>query len=234
MPLQFTTTREAATLHGVKMCVHGRAGAGKTTLVKTLPKPLLLSAESGVLSLRDVDIPQITIRNFAEMDEAYTFLTTSEHAKQFQSVALDSISEIAEQCLSFEKSQTKDGRRAYGELFEKVSKMIRKFRDLSGMHVYFSAKQGSNTDEMNVTRYGPNMPGNALTQDMPFYFDELFSLEIGKTPEGQEFRYLLTKTDVQFEAKDRSGVLDKMEEPHLGKIIDKILKATQQEESNNG
>lgn len=226
MPLHFTDTQEASRLHGVKICVHGRAGAGKTTLVATLPDPILLSAESGVLSLRHVKIPQITIRSFDEMDEAYKFLTQSDHAKQFKSVALDSVSEIAEQCLSAEKAKTKDGRQAYGELNEKVTKMIKQFRDLSGKHVYFSAKQGSNTDEMNVTRYGPNMPGKSLTQDMPFLFDEVFALEIGKTKDGQQYRYLLTETDLQYEAKDRSGALEKVEEPHLGKVIEKILAAT--------
>jgi phage nucleotide-binding protein len=222
-PLHFTTTREAAVLHGVKMLVHGRAGAGKTTLVKTLPNPILLSAESGVLSLRNVDIPQITIRSFHEMDEAYRFLTTSEHAKGFESVALDSISEIAEQCLVHEKGITKDGRRAYGELADKMSALIRSFRDLPGKHVYFSAKQGSNTDEMNVTRYGPSMPGQRLTNDIAYYFDMVFSLEIGRTPEGNDYRFLRTRTDIQVEAKDRSGVLDAIEEPDLGKIIEKIL-----------
>ena len=230
MPLTFTTTREAAVLHGIKMCVHGRAGVGKTTLVKTLPNPLLLSAESGVLSLRDVDIPTVVIRNFSDMYEAYNFLTTSDEAKQFDSIALDSVSEIAEVCLSFEKAQTKDGRRAYGEMNEKMTGLLKAFRDLPEKHVYFSAKQGSNTDEItNVTRYGPNMPGRSLTQDLPYLFDEVFCLEIGTTTEGEEYRFLRTKTDLQYEAKDRSGALDQFEEPHLGKVIDKILAAAKKE-----
>lgn len=226
MALHFTTTKEAARLHGVKMCVHGRAGAGKTTLIKTLPNPIVLSAESGILSLRDVDIPTIVIHNFAEMDEAYRFLTESEHAKAFESVALDSISEIAEVCLVNEKAATKDGRRAYGEMGDKMRNLIRHYRDLPGKHVYFSAKQGYNRDEVtNISRYGPSMPGSSLTADMPYFFDELFSLEIGRSPEGQEFRYLRTTLDLQYEAKDRSGVLAPYEEPHLGKIIEKILAA---------
>lgn len=227
MALNFTTTREAATLHGVKMLVHGRAGVGKTTLVKTLPNPILISAESGILSLRDEDIPTIVINGFNDMADTYRFLTESEHAKDFQSVALDSISEIGEVCLSMEKANTKDGRKAYGELADKMSSLIRQFRDLSNKHVYFSAKQGSNTDEVsNVTRYGPSMPGRTLTNDLPYYFDEVFSLEIGKNPEsGEEFRFLRTKTDLQYEAKDRSGALDQFEEPHLGKAINKILQA---------
>lgn len=234
MPLKFTTTREAAQLHGIKMCVHGRAGAGKTTLVKTLPNPILISAESGVLSLADVDIPTIVVSSFSDMHEAYRFLTESEDAKHFDSVALDSISEIGEVCLSFEKGQTRDGRRAYGEMNDKMTGLIKSFRDLPERHVYFSAKQGSNVDDItNVTRYGPNMPGRSLTQDLPYLFDEVFSLEMGNTQEGEEYRYLRTKTDLQYEAKDRSGVLDQFEEPHLGKIINKILNAAKNNEGGD-
>lgn len=225
MPLHFTTTQEAARLHGVKICVHGRGGAGKTTLVKTLPNPILISAESGVLSLGDVAIPQITISSFADMEEAYRFVGWSEHARDFKSVALDSVSEIAEQCLKHEKSVNKDGRRAYGEMNDKMMDIIRKFRDLPGRHVYFSAKQGSFTDEIShVTRYGPSMPGQRLTNELPYFFDEVFSLEVGENAETREsFRFLRTKTSLQYEAKDRSGALDEFEPPDLTHIINKIL-----------
>ena len=146
----------------------------------TLPDPIILSAESGVLSLGHVRIPQITISTYKEMDEAYNFLKLSEHAKQFKSVALDSISEIAEQCLRGEKAVSKDGRRAYGEMGDQMRELIRKFRDLPGKHVYFSAKQGYNKDDVTgISRYGPNMPGQSLTQDMPYFFDELFALDHG-------------------------------------------------------
>ena len=231
MTLVFTTTDVAAREHGVKICTHGRGGVGKTTLVRTLHEwestgpCVLLSAESGVLPLGDIAIPQITITDYKQMEEAYNWIAFSEHARQFKSVALDSISEIAEKCLIGEKISKKDGRAAYGEMGDQMRELIRKFRDLPGRHVYFSAKQSFNKDEVTgVTRYGPSMPGQALTKDMPYFFDELFSMEIGVIPEtGVEYRYLLTRLGLQHEAKDRSGALADMEEPHLGKIIDKIM-----------
>ena len=38
---------------GVKVLVYGQAGAGKTRLIQTLPTPVIISAEGGLLSLRE-------------------------------------------------------------------------------------------------------------------------------------------------------------------------------------
>ena len=51
MALKFTTTNQAAQLHGVKALVYGPSGAGKTTLCATAPAPIIISAEAGLLSL---------------------------------------------------------------------------------------------------------------------------------------------------------------------------------------
>lgn len=238
MPLEMTTTDQAALLHGVKFCVHSRAGAGKTWLNRTLhlnPATgplLLLSAESGILSLADVSIPQITISSFQDMEEAYNYVAYwHDHVHpsgirfgDFRSVSLDSISEIAEQCLIYQKGVKKDGRAAYGEMGDEMRKWIRLFRDLPGRHVYFSAKQGYHKDDVTgVSRYGPSMPGQALTQSMPYFFDELFCLEVHSDPQkGQEFRALRTGLGLQHECKDRSGALDPFEPPDLGHIVTKI------------
>ena len=86
--------------NGVKLLVYGQAGAGKTTLTATLPQPIVLSAEGGLLSIQDADLPFIEINSMATLMEAYKWLTESAEAKDFKSVALDSISEIAEVVLN--------------------------------------------------------------------------------------------------------------------------------------
>jgi hypothetical protein len=223
MALNFTTTKEQAQLHGVKILVHSRAGMGKTTLIKTLPDPIIISAEAGLLSLGSEEIPTLLIKNFSELDEAYQFIAYSPHAKRFRSVALDSITELAETCLTAEKAKSKDPRRAYGEMQDEVLKRIRWFRDLPGKHVYFSSKMTGVKDEITgLTLYGPKMPGQQLGPQLPYLFDEVLNLDIGRTPEGREFRFLRTKTDLQYDCKDRSGKLDPWEPPDLGHIINKI------------
>ena len=48
MAINLKTTREVAS-DGVKVLVYGGSGSGKTTLIGTLPDPVIISAEAGLL-----------------------------------------------------------------------------------------------------------------------------------------------------------------------------------------
>lgn len=208
--------------NGVKLLVYGQAGAGKTSLIRTLPNPIVLSAEGGLLSIQDADLPFIEVSSMDDLNEAYEWLTGSEEAAQFESVALDSISEVAEVVLQYELKRNKDGRAAYGELNSTMQELIRSFRDLPGRHVYFSAKLEKSQDEMGRMLYNPGMPGKSLTQGLPYFFDEVLALRVEKDAEGNTQRALMCDSDGLWAAKDRSGKLDAWEAPDLGAIIAKI------------
>ena len=221
MAINIKTTGSLAA-NGVKVLVYGQAGAGKTSLVKTLPNPIVLSAEGGLLSIRDADLPYIEISDMDTLKEAYTWLAESDEAKAYQSVALDSISEIAEVVLNAEKKATKDPRQAYGAMQEQMADIIRAFRDLPGRHVYMSAKLEKTQDEMGRVLYAPSMPGNKTGQALPYFFDEVLALRVEKDSEGVTQRALMCDSDGLWLAKDRSGKLDVWEAPDLGAIIAKI------------
>jgi hypothetical protein len=224
MALNFTTTDRAAQLNGVKVLVYGQAGAGKTVLASTAPAPFLISAEGGELSLRNVQIPMVKITTVDDLRDVYAWCERSAEAKQFQTICIDSLSEIAEVVLNNAKRQVKDPRQAYGELIEKMESTIRLFRDLPGRNVYMSAKMEPTKDELTgVVKYGPAMPGSKLGAKLPYFFDEVFRLGINKTPQGESYRFLQTQPDLQYEAKDRSGVLAPVEPPHLTQLFSKIL-----------
>jgi len=223
MSVKFTTTKQAAQTNGVKVLVYGKAGSGKTRLCATAPKPIILSAEAGLLSLRDLDIPVIEIGSIDDLNEAYKWLTTSPKAKAFETVCIDSISEIGEIVLAAAKASHKDARQAYGELIDYMLKTIKLFRDLPKKNVYFSAKETKLVDSITDTvTFQPNMPGAKLGAELPYYFDAVFNLGLGITKEGEEYRFLRTASNFQYEAKDRSGVLDKKEKPDLTAIFNKI------------
>ena len=206
---------------GVKTLVYGAAGAGKTTLIRTLPNPIVLSAEGGLLSIQDADLPYIEIGSMDDLREAWVWLGTAEGA-QYHSVALDSISEIAEVCLNAEKKATKDPRQAYGAMQEQMADIIRAFRDLPGRHVLMTAKLEKSQDEMGRILYAPSMPGNKTGQSLPYFFDEVLALRVERDGEGVTQRALMCDSDGLWLAKDRSGKLDAWEAPDLGAIINKI------------
>ena len=208
---------------GVKLLVYGAAGAGKTSLIPTLPKPIVLSAEGGLLSIADADVPFVEINSIEALHDAYDWLMSSAEAAEFESVALDSISEIAEVVLNAEKKATKDPRQAYGLMQEQMAEIIRAFRDLPGRHVYMSAKLDKSQDEMGRILYAPSMPGNKTGQQLPYFFDEVLALRVERDGDGRAYRALLCDGDGSWLAKDRSGKLDQWEAPDLGDIIKKIM-----------
>jgi phage nucleotide-binding protein len=207
--------------NGVKMLVYGQAGAGKTSLIKTLPNVVVLSAEGGLLSIQDADLPYLEITSMADLMEAYEWVNSAA-AKDFKSVALDSISEIAEVCLNTEKKIAKDPRQAYGAMQEQMADVIRAFRDLPGRHVLMTAKLEKATDEMGRILYAPSMPGNKTGQSLPYFFDEVLALRVEKDADGISQRALMCDSDGLWIAKDRSGKLAGWEAPDLGEIIKKI------------
>ena len=235
MPLKFTTTKKATGF--VKALVFGEAGMGKTVLCSTAPNPIIISAEAGLLSLADHDIPVIEVTSVQDVMDAYQWVTESKDAEQFETVCLDSITEIAEVLLSQYKKEEKDPRKAYGRLSDDMSTLIRSFRDLKDKHVYFSCKMNRKEDESTgITTYKPAMPGNTLTNNLPYFFDEVLALRIGKLDNGTEYRYLQTQPELQWPAKDRSGTLEKVEKPDLSYIFSKIAKGkkkTQDEVKEN-
>jgi hypothetical protein len=224
MAIRLTTTAQALADAGVKILVHGPAGAGKTSLCATTGgSPVIVSAEAGLLSLRHHSLPVIEVSSLPDVLEAYRFVAESAEARQFDWVCIDSISEVAEVCLATEKKANKDVRAAYGALQEHMASLIRAFRDLPGRNVFMSCKQSRQTDELTGSQlYFPSLPGAKLGQGISYFFDEVFALRVEKDTEGRPARWLQTGRDVQYEAKDRSGCLDMFEPCDLAHVTSKI------------
>lgn len=222
MSLNFTTTKNSRGF--VKALAYGDSGVGKTRLCATAPNPLIISAESGLLSLAGCDLPVIEIATAADCFEALAFAQGSAEAHKFDTICLDSISDIAEVMLIEYKKEFKDPRQAYGKLADDIGTLIRSFRDLPKQHVYITAKQGVLVDEYTgLVKYSPSMPGKTLTTALPFFVDEVFSMQVKEGEDNASWRVLQTAVSTQFVAKDRSGALDFIERPDLDFIFNKIV-----------
>ena len=224
MAIKLTTTRQAAADGGIKALVYGGAGSGKTTLCATTGgNPLIISAEGGLMSLREHDLDVLEVSSIEDVMEAYKFINDSAEGKEYDWVCLDSLTEIAEVTLASLKAKTQDPRQAYGEAAETMLRLIKAFRDLP-RNIFMTAKMTRDKDELSgAMLYGPMMPGRQLGPQLPYLFDLVFAYRTETDGEGQMVRTLQTFKDLQYDAKDRSGALAPFENPNLSAIAAKII-----------
>ena len=132
-------------LNGIKVLVYGKGGIGKTKLMGTAPKPLVLSCEGGLLSLRKDNIPYIEIETTADIYEAYDFIK-SRKGRRYETIGLDSISEMAEVVLVAYKKKEKDARQAYMKMADEMYDIVRMYRDIKERNVVVSEKRDTVAD----------------------------------------------------------------------------------------
>lgn len=222
-----TTTRASARSSGLKCVVYGDAKVGKTTLASTIPNceedVLIVSAEQGMLSLRDYDIPVAEIVSWDQLLEVIDYLK-AEHP--FRWIVVDSLTEIADMHLRELLKTNKDPRKAYGQLYDDVIAVMRDLRDRVRASVLLICEATSYETEAGGVGWRPLMPGNALKDKVPYAMDEVFAMRIQRDETGAPFRVLQTQPDGVWLAGDRSGALDAWESPDLTHIQRKILGET--------
>ena len=219
MNIRYTNEVKA---NGIKSLVYGRSGAGKTTLSATAPRPFIFSCESGLMSLRKTKVAYADVSTYKELMEGFKWATSSSETKQFDTFCLDSVSEIAEVVLAEEMKKTKDPRNAYGEMQRSMGELVRAFRDIPGKNVNFIAKESSIVMPTIPVTYRsiPSMPSKSLAESTPYYYDLVLHLYVAKSGT-IEYRALHTQLNNHWEAKDRSGNLEPIEEPNLTKVFNK-------------
>jgi hypothetical protein len=211
-------------VQGLKVLTYGASGVGKTKMCATLPDVLVISAEKGLLSLKEENLPYVEVTSVKGLKDVQKWAKTSKEATQYKSLAIDSISDLAEVLLAEYQPQFKDGRQAYGKMNEDLAEAIRLFRNLVGYNVYFIAKEKRLVDEASgLVSFIPSIPGIQMMQNLPYYFDLVTVMRFGSKKDGVVERYLQTEGDRQYIAKDRSGVLEKKEQPNLQNILSKIV-----------
>ena len=205
---------------GINALVYGQSGCGKTYQIQSLEDCLILSAEDGLLSLKGTNIEYIDISSLQDLREAYSFIQKSKDATRYQTIAIDSISEVAERILQDEKKRLKDARAAYLVMQDSVIDVIRSFRSIK-KNIYVTAKIEKIQDDVGRVMFAPSSPGTKLSNLLPYHFDEVFALKsevIEKTTE----RFFICGNDQNYVAKDRSGILNHIENLSINEIFKKI------------
>lgn len=209
---------------GYKCICYGKSGVGKTSMIATAPKPIILDIEGGLIAVKGKGLPQLPrITNIQEMFAAHRWFTADQQAKQFQTICIDSIAEIAEVCLKSEKGKSTNKQAAYGEMADTVLSVLRLYRDIPGYNVYMTCKEEYDKNFQTGGMYWqPSLPGRVLAFEVPYIFDGIFRLQSFRDPQtGTYPRWLQTQPDENTVAKDRTGRLAAWEAPDLSAIIAK-------------
>jgi hypothetical protein len=214
-----------AQFYGVKVLAYGGPGSGKTPVTNTAPRPVMLVCEPGMLSMRGSTVPAFEAQTVAKIDEFMKWFFESHEAKNFDTLAVDSISQMAEIYTEHMMKIHSHGLKAYGEMSTAVMKHINKLFYHPQKHLYLICKQ-TTIDEGGAQKRKPYFPGKDLNVKIPHLFDEILHLGMHTIPNviGQQKAFCAAEQFDVF-ARDRSGQLNAYEPPNLSDIFAKCMKA---------
>ena len=171
----------------LSVVVHGESGTGKSWFADTAPAPrLILDAEGGSRFTpsqpkvywdpmsgappRGQETVVVMTRDFPVMSQVYAWLNSGEH--DFQSVVLDSVTEIQKRCIDNVTGTEQMRIQDWGTVLREMEILVRQFRDL-WMHPIRPIPVGvfittTKVDDKGVFR--PHVQGQ-LALSLPYFVD---------------------------------------------------------------
>jgi hypothetical protein len=255
-----TADERQAEPRGVKACIFGGSGQGKTSLLWTLlaSTTLFMDLEAGDLAVEgwggDTIRPRTwqECRDFAAFiggpnpalrdDQPYSAAHYAAVCEQFgdpalltryETVFIDSITVAGRLCFQWcrgqpeafaEKTGKPDIRGAYGLHGREMIAWLTHLQHTRGKNIIFVGILDEKLDDFNRKVFSPQIDGSKTGLELPGIVDEVLTLAAIKDEAGALRRALICQTlnPWGFPAKDRSGRLELIEEPHLGRLFEKI------------
>lgn len=152
---------------------------------------------------------------------------------KYETYFIDSISVLGRLCFQWAKGQPEafsdrtgkpDNRGAYGLHGREMIAALTHLQHVRAKNVWFVGILDKRVDDFNRTQWTPQIEGSKTGLELPGITDEVLTLNQLHNDEGQTYRAFVCQAvnPWGYPAKDRSGRLDMIEEPHLGKLMDKI------------
>lgn len=227
--------------HHQSILLFGDTGVGKTLLAATAPAPLLLNVERGVSCLantnltNNVRVPIVNIDSFNDVRAVCNELQKPDNKEKYQTIIIDSISRLVELVLESSKIGKKDVRAAYGETQDVIFPFLWNLRKLP-YHIVAIANLGKSEDIYGRTQFSSLIPGDKMSQMLPHPFISILCLRvegaIDENGKQTSKRFIQTFNDGIYSCKDRSGALDKYEQPNLTNIINKMSGLKSEDKKN--
>jgi AAA domain len=244
---------------GVKICLAGPPGIGKTSQLRSLPdldRVLFIENEAGDLAVQDVKVSMIRIDDWPTARDLAcriggpnpSFPPTACYSQaHFEAVGgwlpIDKITTIFADSLpgfsrlSFrhaesqpeafsERTGKKDLRGAYGLHGREMVLWLNQLQHTRPLNIVLVAILEFVPDEFNRGLWQLQCEGAKTSRELPGIVDELIIYNFldffdGKPP--QRGFVCTSPNPWGYPAKDRSGRLDPIEPPDLGRLLDKLI-----------
>jgi hypothetical protein len=152
---------------------------------------------------------------------------------RYDTLFIDSITVAGRLCFQWcrgqpeafaERTGKPDIRGAYGLHGREMIAWLTQLQHTRGKNVIFVGILDEKVDDFNRKLFVPQIEGSKTGLELPGIVDEVLTLAAIKGEDGQQRRALVCQTlnPWGYPAKDRSGRLDMVEEPHLGRLFAKI------------
>ncbi|MHA1540057.1 MAG: ATP-binding protein [Alphaproteobacteria bacterium] len=256
-----TADQRLSQARGIKGCIFGISGIGKTSLLWSLPEKetLFFDLEAGDLAIEDWQGDTMRPKTWDDCRDFAVFLggpnpalpseAAYSHAhyesvcqrygdpegllKKYKTIFIDSITVAGRLCLTWCKSQPdafsertgkQDMRSAYGIHGQEMIAWLTHLQHIREKNVWFVGILEQYTDDFGRKVYAPQIDGSKTGRELPGIVDQVITMAEMTTDNGTPYRAFICHTlnPFGYPAKDRSGRLEIIEEPHLGKLMEKI------------
>jgi hypothetical protein len=184
----------------------------------------MLACEPGTLSLRNVsNVPAWDAYTYPRIKEFFDWFFQSNESKTFDTLCIDSLSQLAEIVLAHFLPMHKDPRKAYGDLSQTTMKWVNDLYFRPETNLYLICKQI--TVDENGTMKKPYFPGQDLNVKIPHLFDEIWHIAPALVPGAGPKPVTAVRCHPSFDimARDRSGNLAEFEQPNLANLFNKAM-----------
>jgi len=152
---------------------------------------------------------------------------------KYDTVFVDSITVAGRLCLQWckgqpqafsEKTGKPDSRGAYGLMGQEMIGWLTHLQHTRRKNVWFVGILNEALDDFNRRVFSLQIDGSKTGLELPGIVDEVVTLTELKGDDGSSYRAFVCHTlnNWGYPAKDRSGRLDAIEEPDLGRLMEKI------------